>query len=274
MRCTLSSLAPLAVVAGLAAAVPAGAQPTPPPPAHAAGGDVVTLTYPSLVTSRVRSTRRALKRATALIEDGQRAKGATALKIVRTRMAAAWRGARYVVRTTPPPPADEARDRADAHAGGGGPVGPTKAGAADTAFLVLTLQHDVGAGVIDLLDADDGTSLTPLGTTLRFALAQRDRAIRDIRAFAPPAPADEARVDPRPVHARASGDGPTVATFDTVMPSVTDQLDDELQAIDGVMADSAGLTAGGRQVLNAAATRVTRTKATVNKVWPPVPAED
>jgi hypothetical protein len=145
------------------------------------------------------------------------------------------------------------------------------AGAADTALVVITLQHDVAAEMVDQLDEAPAAGVVALGTTLRFALAQRDRALRDIKALAPPAPAQEDRAS---VHARASGDGPVVATFETVMPQVIPQLDDELQAIDGLRSDATGLTPAARGYLGGAATRIARTRATVKRLWPPIPVED
>jgi hypothetical protein len=271
--CSERRLAPvaLAAVIAVAIAVPAGASAGAPQPARSAGSDVVVLTYPSLVRSRVGATRRALKRATQQLEDGQVARAVGRLAVVRSKLSASWRGARYVIRTTPPPVADEAWIRPSVQASGDGPTGPALAGPADTALLVLTLQHDVTAEMVDQLDEAPTGGVAALGATLRFALAQRDRALRDIRALAPPAPAQEDRA---PRHARASGDGPVVATFETVMPQVIPQLDDELQAIDGLRSDATGLTPAARGYLGAAGTRIARTRATVKRLWPPIPAED
>jgi hypothetical protein len=244
-------------------ASPAAAN-APRPAAHASGGDVVTLTYPSIVQTRVDSTRRSLKRAAKQMDSGQVDKAAVTLKLVRRQLTSAWRGAKYVIRTTPPPPADEAR----AHASGDAPPGPALASPADSGFLVLTLQHDVAAGTVAIIDGADDSALFALGTTLTLALAQRDQSLKDILAMAPPAPPSDLWVN-----ARASGGAPVVATFDTVMPNVLPQLDDEAQTIDGIRTDSPDLTAGGRRLLNSAATRVARTKGVVNKNWPPIPAE-
>ena len=82
-------------------------KPKPPAKAKAAGGDAVELIYPSLVRVRVARTERALDRATRKIENGKPVKAATTLKVVRRQMAAAWRGAKYIIRTTPPPPPEE-----------------------------------------------------------------------------------------------------------------------------------------------------------------------
>jgi hypothetical protein len=266
MRLITSTL-PLLLAAGLIAAAPAAASGRVPD-ARASGGDVVPLTYPSIVNTRVKRANQALDRATKQLENGSSAKGVKTLKVVRRQLAAAWRGARYVIRTTPPPVADDARVRA--RASGDGPVGPTLAGPADSAFLVLSLQHDTAAGMVELADGSSGRALAAINRTLFLALDRRDAAIADIRTLAPPDPdADEARV-----RARASGDGPVVSTFETVMPDVAGQLDDELQTIDGTRSDASDLTAGGRRALGKAEAQVQRTKQTVNAAWPPIPAED
>jgi hypothetical protein len=136
---------------------------------------------------------------------------------------------------------------------------------------VITLQHKVAAGMVQSVDGAPDGALPALSTTLNFALTQRDQAIRDIVAFAPPAPPDEDRAAPT---ARTSGDGPVVSTFETVMPNAIDQLDDELQAIDGLKSDATDLTSSGRRLLTAATTHIATTRGVVNRTWPPIPAED
>jgi hypothetical protein len=259
--------APLAL-AVVAAALPASASASDAPPAHAAGGDApAALIYPSIVRTRVSRTQHALKTATKQIDNGDYAAAAKALKTVRRQLSSAWRGAKYVIRTTPPPPAAEASVRA--HQSGGAPVGPAYAAPADTGVRVLTLQDDVASAMIELIDGAHGTGLTALGTTLNFALDRRDAALQDIKTLAPPAPpAEDARV-----RAHVSGGAPVVTTFDTVMPNVVPQLDDELQAIEGLKSDATDLTAGGRKLLADASAQITKTKAFVNTTWPPVPAE-
>ena len=259
---------PLALAVALVAATPgvAGAK----APAHAAGGDVVTLQYPSLVKTRVGRAKRALRRAINKIESGQSTEAVPTFKVVRRQMAAAWRGAKYVIRTTPPPPATEDAVHPRARQAGGAPTGPTLAAPADTAMLVLTLQHKVAANVIQLIDGAHGTGLNALATTLNFTDDRRDAAMNYILSVAPPAPpADDARV-----HARAAGGAPVASTFDTVMPNLIPQIADELQGIDGLKSDATDLTAGGRRVLNAAENQIEKSQAFVNTHWPPIPPED
>jgi hypothetical protein len=263
---------PLALAIGLVAVAPAAADTKTPPKAKASGGDAAELIYPSLVRVRVARTERAIDRATRKIENNEPAKAASTLKVVRRQMAAAWRGAKYIIRTTPPTPAQEDIFRPHARKSGGAPVGPTYATPPDTAFRVLTLQHEVSSAMVGLIDGSHGTGLNALSTTLNMANDRRDSAMQYILSVAPPAPpeGEDARVQG---HASQEEEyaGPT---FDTVMPNVLPQLDDELQAIGGTETDATDLTAGGRRLLNAAEAQITKSKAFVNTNWPPVPAED
>jgi hypothetical protein len=263
---SLKSAVPLALAVSAVAAVPATAAPKPSPKAQASGTDAVELTYPSIVQTRVGRTERALERATKRMENGQPVDAAVTLKVVRRQMAAAWRGAKYVIRTTPAAPPPE--DRVQARRAQATPA--TYAGPADTAFRVLTLQHDVSASMVALIDGAHGTGLNALSTTINLANDRRDQALAYILSVSPPAPPPEDRVQARA--SQEEGEGPP--TFDVVMPNLAPQLDDELQAIEGTQADATDLTAGGRRLLTAADAQVTKTKAFVNTNWPPVPAED
>ncbi len=267
----LKSAVPVALAVGAVAAAPAGAE--TPPKAKAAGDPVVELTYPSIVQTRVARTERALERATKRIENGQIADAATTLKVVRRQMAASWRGAKYVIRTTPAPPPPEdlarrAKAKAKAKAAGDPVVGPTYAGPAETAYRVLTLQHDVSTSMVALIDGSHGTGLAALSTTINLANDRRDSALDYILAVQPPPPPPEDL-------ARASQDDPVGPPgFDVIMPTLAPQIDDELQALEGTKADATDLTAGGRRLLNAASTQVEATKAFVALHWPVVVPED
>ncbi len=263
---SLRAALPIAVAATLIAVAPAAADAKAPAKAKAAGSDVVELTYPSLVQVRIGRTERALERATRKIENDKPVEAATTLKVVRRQLAAAWRGAKYVVRTAPlPPPAEDARVRARKS------QAPTYASPPETAFRVLTLQHDVASAMVALIDGSHGTGLNALSTTLNQVNNRRDQALQYILSVAPPVveePEDLAL-------ARKSQEEEDAApTFDTVMPPYATELDDELQAMNGTLLDATDLTAGGRRVLNSANAQVFRTKAVVSANWPIVPAED
>jgi hypothetical protein len=283
MHKSLRAAVPIAVVVGLVAASPAAAEKAAPK-AKAAGDPVVELTYPSIVQVRVNRTERALERATKKIENGKpEAEVAATMKVVRRQLASAWRGAKYVIRTAPPPVPEEDADaaRVKAHKSGAAPAGPTYASPADTGFLVLGLQHQVATETVQLIDGSHGTGLDALSTTLYSALNRRDAALQDILTLAPPVPcdpededcavppADEARV-----RARSAGDPPVQTTFADVMPNLPPQLDDESQAIQGTLTDATDLTAGGRRLLSLALPQITAAKNIVNTNWPPIPQED
>jgi hypothetical protein len=271
MRSIPRAAVPLALAAGLVAVAPAAAGAKAPPEAHASGSAPVEIIYPSIVQVRVNRAARALDRATKRIENGDVAKAALALKVVRRQTAAAWRGAKYVIRTAPPPvPPEDLRLRARAS---DDPTGPTYASPAESAFAVLTLQHDVATSVVQLIDGSHGSGLQALSRTLYLTLDRRDRAIQDIRTLAPPPPPPEdlARKSAR---ARASQDEDAPVGFETVMPNTIGQFDDETQAIEATKSDATDLTAGGRRLLSAAGVQISATKNVVNTVWPPVVPED
>jgi hypothetical protein len=268
MRSIPRAAGPLALVAGLVAAAPAAADAKPAPQARASGSPTVELLYPSVVQVRIGRVERALERATKRIESGEVAKAALSLKVVRRQTAAAWRGAKYVIRTAPPPvPPEDLRVRARSSQDDA--VGPTYASPAETGFKVLSLQHDVTAAVVQLIDGSHGTGLNALSTTLYLTLDRRDRAIQDIKALAPPPPPPEDLT-----RARTSQDEEAPVGFDTVMPNTIGQFDDETQAIEATKTDATDLTVGGRRLLNAAELQIAATKNTVNTIWPPVVPED
>jgi hypothetical protein len=264
---SLRAIAPLAVAASLVAVSPAAAADAKAPAkAKAAGSDAVELIYPSLVQVRIGRTERALERATRKIENDKTVEAAKTLKVVRRQLAAAWRGTKYVIRTTPPPPpAEDARVRA--RAAGDAPAGPVFASPPETAFRVLTLQHDVASAMVALIDGSHGTGLNGLSTTLNQVNDRRDQALQYILGVEPPLPPD-------PEGEEGGEEEGAVPTFATVMPPYASFLDDELQAITGTLLDATDLTNGGRRLLNAANAQVSRTKTVVSTNWPIVPAED
>ena len=261
----LRAALPSAVAATLIAVSPAAADAKAPAKAKASGTDAVQLIYPSLVQVRIGRTERALERATRKIENKKPVEAASTLKVVRRQLAAAWRGAKYVVRTAPPPPPGEDA-RVVARKSGDAPVGPAFASPPETAFRVLTLQHDVVSAMVALIDGSHGAGLNALSTTINQVDDRRDQALQYILSVEPPLPPD-------PEGEGGEEEG-AVPTFATVMPPYAMYLDDEVQAMTGTLLDATDLTAGGRRVLNAASAQVGRTKTVVSTNWPIVPAED
>jgi hypothetical protein len=230
------------------------------PIANAAGGEGPPPPLPSIVNVRVERANDALERAAAAVDAGDTAGATAALNAVLVNTSRAWSGAKYVIQTTPPPPpAEEGRVHADAS---GDPVAAgTFASPEDTAFAVLTLQHDVVTNGLALMDGKPTTPVGTLRTTIRSALNNRDAAINYIHSIAPPPPpAEEGRV-----HADASGD-PIVATWDTVMPTLPLLIADEIQTL-------RGLHLRGATELKTLS-RIRNERVLLNTYWPPVPVED
>jgi hypothetical protein len=155
----------------------------------------------------------------------------------------------------------------------GGSAGPTLASPPETAFAVLGLQHDVATTALGLIDGAKGTLLGAVNSTIFAALNRRDQAIAYIHKVAPPAPP----VESGSLRAKREGGvhesgGAVAATFDTVMPGLVPQLDDELQQI-GAQQDGGAVVPTGKKLLNDAELQVTRTERTVNQFWPPLPAD-
>jgi hypothetical protein len=263
---SIRAVVPLALAVGVVAAAPGAAGAKAPPQAQASGSDAVAVTYPSLVRVRIARTERALERATRKIEHGKVADAAVTFKVVRRQLAASWRGAKYVVRTAPPPPVIDDALRPGAHKS----QAVTYASPPETAVRVLQLQHTVAAEVAQLIDGAHGTGLDALALTLNFANDRRDGALNYILSVAPPPPpATEDRV-----RARKSQEEDAAPTFDVLMPTLIPDFDDELQGIEGLKSDATDLTAGGRRLLNAAEAQIQGSETFVNTHWPPVPTED
>ena len=89
---SLEVIAPLALLVGLLAASPNGA-PAAPDDNAKRGGDVVVLTYPSIMQTRLVRAQTAIRRATAFVDDGEPGRATTALAAARTNLTKAWNGA-------------------------------------------------------------------------------------------------------------------------------------------------------------------------------------
>ena len=284
-------IAPLAVLIGLTAASPTAAPAAPAAPADHAkrGGDVVVLTYPSIVQTRLVRAQTAIRRATAFFDDGDPGKATTALAAARTNLTKAWNGAVYVIETTPPPPPPEdklhlgafrrsgslridRRHRRHHHhhqrpRRGDPQTGPVFATIYDTAFAVLSLQHYASTTSVGLIDDATGPLLDGVRATVTQALDERDAAIAYIHSLPVPPPPPEAKG-----RSAKRGD-PVVGSWATVMPNVVPYLDDEIQQLEGTLA-AGGLPVDVAGFLSSAETQVSATKDTVNAFWPPIPPED
>jgi hypothetical protein len=230
------------------------------PPAHTAGGDVGPLTYPSLVDVRLVRAEAALARAVEYADTAQADKAVVELTTARIQLRKAWIGAKYVVDHAPPPVAGDGSVGRISVA-----VAPPNAAISDTAFAVLSLQHEVAATSVGLIDTAKGTLLSSLSTTIFAALNGRDAAIAYIHSIEPPPVAGDGRAP-----ARTSG-APVGGTFATVMPNAASQVDDEILQLDGTLA--AGTSLGAARVLRAAELQAVKTQKTINTYWPALPAD-
>jgi hypothetical protein len=286
------ALLPVAIAAGLVAALSAAASSqAADPTAHASGGGGGTPPpLPALVRTRVVRTENALERLTESVDDGDAVQAAKTAKVIRRQLSAAWRGTKYYIKNAPPapPPADDARvhfnddvvlhvkdlaPRVRARITGGAPAAGTIADPPTTTIAVFQVQDDVISTIVELTDGARVPLLDAMSTTLFYALDKRDAAVEDVHTLAPPAPppADDARF-----HARAHASGGAVAggTFDAVMPQVVGMIDDELQQIDALQSDATDLRPGAKKILRDAEAQALITQRQVNTYWPPAPPAD
>jgi hypothetical protein len=267
------SLLPVVLAVGVAAAAPAtaGAKGSGPS-AHAAGGDLPPI-IPSLVQTRLTRAENALERLTRYVDNRQSAKVVTVGKVIRRQTAAAWRGAKYYLNHPPAPPAEDRaargrRFRAKAKASGDGAL-PVIADPFTTAVAVFGLVHDVSAETIELTDGAHGNTLTGLSRTMFWTYDKRDAMVRDAHALEPPVPPED-----RQTRSRSLKQDDATPTFATLMPEVTQGIDDELQHIDGLQSDATDLSAKAKSILRQGEVQILLTERTINTFWPPVPPED
>jgi hypothetical protein len=244
---------------------------------------VTALIYPSLVQTKLVRAQANLDRAAKYADQGLPDKAITALTAGRNNLSKAWKGAKYVIQTAPPPVADDAAfhkrmflksGRIRIYKGHGRrvhkadvvpPAGALPATMYDTAFAVLSLQHYAATTTVGLIDDSSGTTLTAVRSTLARSVNDRDAAIAYIHSIDPGPPADDARV-------RAHSADDVVADWSTTMPNAIPQLDDEIQQAEGTL-DAGGLTGAQTSILQGADFRAIKTDRTLNLYWPPIPAE-
>jgi hypothetical protein len=275
---------PLALVASLAIAVPAGTAVAKPaePVAHSAGGDAPPLN-PAVVGVPITRTASALDAAANAIDEGKGATAVGPLTASRRYLIRSYKGAKYLIANAPPPEAEEARASSkkfvrmarrfirSARAGGnssngwiraqasGDAAGPVFADAPTAVFNVLTSQYDAATTAVGISPDTTGNLLNRVKTTLNTAIVLRNRLVKIVAAAAPPPPADEAR---------AAQDSDDVATFDVVMPGLSVLLGDEIQQIQATVQDASTAPAA-TTMLNAALAADQQIKQRVDTLWPP-----
>lgn len=231
------------------------------PIATGSGGDVATPVYPSIVNVRLVRAEAGLTQAATLVDQNKGAAAVPVLKAVQANMTAAWAAAKYVIRTTPPP---VATGDAFGHASGGAVVGASPYAAPEqTGLAVLNLQHDIITNSLGLLDVAPAALQTQIKTTVNAALKARNNAVAYIHTIAPPP------VATGDAFAHASG-GAVATGWATLMPTYPPFLDDEIQQVKGTHAINPKLTP---TFLTNVRVTARATENTINRYWPPVPAD-
>jgi hypothetical protein len=228
------------------------------PVASASGGDAAAL-LPSIVNNRLVRGEAALARAATLVDQGKPASAVPEINAAQANMTAAWTGAQYVIRTTPPPVAG---DGAFAHSSGGAVAG-AYATPQDTAFAVFGLQHDVVTMSIGLLGSGNAALETKLQAAITAAADARDAAVAYIHTIAPPPVAGDG------AFAHSSG-GAVAGDWGTSMQQVVTLLGDELQVVRATRQTSTTISPSTSTWLVSVRGRDLKTQANINKYWPPV----
>ena len=267
----IKALAVAAVLAALVVAPTATAAETAQPVAGVAGGDVAVLVYPSIVNVPFVRTRAALQRAVDHADDpGDQtgtAKAVASLTVARAQLKKAWTGEKYLIDHAPPPIVGDSLDGPAIVAGAPVAGASPFASAEDSGAELFNLYHEVATTAVGMSDTAKTTLQSALSTTIFAALNQRDAAIKYIHDHQPAAPpvGDSLGVD-------ASG-APVAAGWSGVMPNVASYIEDEIQQLDALQANTS-LSAGAKRVLGAAELQDTRTLRTINQWWPPAPVGD
>jgi hypothetical protein len=265
LRIVAPSLAAAAIVLGLTSSAPAATQ-----DGAKRGSDVVVLTYPSLVETKLVRAQDSVDRATTYADDGDFAGAARALGATRRNLSRAWAGAKYVIRTTPPPPPPEDKFHPGAFLRSGrlvlsAPVpalparpkgdpqtGPVFATPFDTGFAVLSLQHFASASAVSMFEVADAPLVAGIRKTVNQIAKTRKKAIRFI-------------------HKRK---GPGVkAGWRAVMSNLPLYLNDEIQQNRG-MVNAGGVSKATARFLSHSTRRTVKTRKKVKKFWPPLPPQD
>ena len=280
----------LSLAAGLALALPvaaAEAQPAPPV-AHAAGSGAAALD-PPIVGVPIRRTDAALSSAADAIDAGNGAQASGPLTASRRYLLRSYSGAKYLIANAPPPVAEagsanprkfirlarsfvraarsgDQRGWIKAHASGAeGGAGPAFADAPTAVFDVFTSQFNAATAAVGMAPDTKGELLAKVKTSLNTAIVLRNRLVKVVHAAAPTAPAEEAGAR---AHASQEEGAPT---FDVVMPGLTVLLDDELQQLQAMAADST-VPADSKAILTSAVAADKQIETLVNQWWPPAPA--
>jgi hypothetical protein len=208
---------PLAVLA-LALAGTAGAADPP------AGDDAVVL--PTRVANAIQRTQNAVDKAAEHVDEAEYTKAVTSLRAVRANLFRADKAARRQMNAVVDPNAETT-------------PGP------DSVIAVLTLDQEVATTVAGLFNANSGTLVTALSSTMSFAQQTRDRLLNAVIALDP------------------EGAG---ADYADGMADTLDGYADEVANISEALADDK-LSSGGAAALRTARARAQATLAKITNAY-------
>ena len=250
---SLRTIALVAIAAALVVVAPAvgGSNGPSAGPARVAGGDAPAL-FPSLVNTRLVRAQSALSRATTDLDEGQPAQAVVPMGAAVSNLTTGWSAAKYVIQTTPPPPPEDGT-------GGGASA---YAGPEDTAFAVLSAQHDAVTTAVGMIETGNDALSSSLLSSIQSMQALRENAVRYIHEIAPPPP-PERGIQPS---------GQEGGGWATVMPGLVPILDDEMQMIQGRLAMNQ-FPPAVQQALTTARLQALELKDLVNQWWPPPPGD-
>ena len=277
---------PVALVASLAVALPAGAAQAKSgdPVAHSAGGDAPPLT-PSVVAVPLARADKAIGNAADAVDAGNGAQAVGPLRASRRYMIRAYRGAKFLIANTPPVPAEDARAaratrkfkrlaRRSVRASRSSAAGrsrriraqysqafapPVLADTPTAVFSVFQGQYNAATAAVGMLPDVKGQLLAQVKTTLNTAIVLRNRLVKIVATASPPAPAEDAR----------AAQDEEATTFDVVMPGVSILLADEIQQMQSTQQDTT-VPAASSAVLTNALAADNQILTQVNTLWPPV----
>jgi hypothetical protein len=250
---SIRTMALVAIAAALVVVAPAvgGSNGPSADPARIEGGDAPAL-FPSLVNTRLVRAQSALSRATTDLDESQPAQAVVPMGAAVSNLTTGWSAAKYVIQTTPPPPPED---------GTGGGAG-AYAGPEDTAFAVLSAQHDVVTTAVGMVETSNDALSNSLLSSIQSMQALRENAVRYIHEIAPPPPPED-RIQPS---------GQEGGGWATVMPALVPILADEIQMIQGRQAMNQ-FPPPVQQALTNARLQALELKDLVNQWWPPVPGD-
>lgn len=242
---SLGSFLSLAVTLGLVLAAPSASGAPGPDPSAQVDGDAAAAVLPSVANSRIVRAEATLVRAGVYADANQRNEAAKRITVARARTTQAWNAAKWLIVTTPPSSGGDGVG--DGTAAGAGPY----AGPEDTAFAVLSLQHDLVAGAVQMIVQADGKNKVLRKAWVDAIVAGQVKRKTAI-AF---------------IHKRKK---PNI--WGTVMPGLVPELTDEIKMINGKIA-AARPKGALRKSMLAARSRALKARKLINKYWPPVPGD-